>query len=89
MITKLFSVYDAKAEIYHRPMHFLTTGEALRTFIDEASKEGSMIASHPEDFYLFEVGSYDDTTGQTKTLDPGSCLGRAIDLVRQTPAGQA
>lgn len=86
MITKLFSVYDSKAQIFHRPLHALTKGEALRTFIDECKRPESQLCLHPEDYSLFELGWFDDASGKLAHLDAPFCLGTALELVAQ---GQA
>lgn len=82
-VLKIFTVYDSKTGIYCSPFYLKARGEALRSFIDTASgnSKDTLIASHPEDFTLFELGEYDDCTG---TFDlypaPVSC-GNALELL--------
>lgn len=64
MRLKVYSVHDAKAGVFNRPLFQRSDGEALRALIDEATRSGeSLVASHPEDFSLFRIGEYDELSG--------------------------
>ena len=58
-----FSVFDKKASSYGTPFFVPTRGVALRSFSDLANDQRSVVAQHPEDFALYEVGSFDDIGG--------------------------
>jgi len=66
MIFKVFAVFDVKSESYALP-HFLPSkGQMIRAFADqinarEGTPEYGMLAKHPQDFILFEIGDYDDS----------------------------
>jgi hypothetical protein len=60
---KMYVVYDSKSESYGLPMFFQSKGVAIRNFTDEVSRPDSLIAKHPEDFTLFELGDYSESTG--------------------------
>lgn len=81
MITKMFTVYDSKADLYLSPFSFKTPAEALRGFTETANDPASSIGKHPEDYILFEIGTYDDQTGQYVCIDHKS-LGKALDYVK-------
>lgn len=69
-IMKVFSVWDASAGAYLPPFTFPSSGLAVRAFSDTvSSSDNSMFSKHPDDFVLFEIGSYDDSTGRFTSLD--------------------
>jgi hypothetical protein len=61
MILKMYSVYDRKSEIHQPPCYCHNTGHAMRVFsMAFHNGETNQLTSYPEDFQLFEVGSFDD-----------------------------
>lgn len=60
---KAFSVYDNKAGFYMAPFFLQSTAEGIRSFTDAANDPHIAISKHPEDYTLFELGSFDDQTG--------------------------
>ena len=81
MITKMFSVYDSKTEAYMAPFFMGARGQAIRSFVDTAGEGTSMIAKHPEDFTLFELGDFDDATASLSLHPTPVSLGIAIELL--------
>jgi hypothetical protein len=63
MTNLIFAIYDKKAEAYLKPFMLKTKGEALRSFMDAVNDEKTMFFKHADDYALYELGSYDDTTG--------------------------
>lgn len=86
MIHKLFAIYDSKAEAYNTPFCFNTIGQATRAFTDEAQNPQSSIAKHPEDFTLFELGSFDDSSASFELHATPKSIGTALEFVSR---GQA
>ena len=68
MIQQIYSIYDVKAEVFHLPFYNKTHGEAERNFLQLTKDEKSMIAKYPEDFSLYHMGTYDDSTGLIQSL---------------------
>lgn len=68
----IMSVRDSKSEAYGRPFFTPSIGTAIRSFADEVNnnREDNMLFSHPEDFTLFTLGKFDDTTGTFETCTP-------------------
>lgn len=60
MIFRMCTIYDIKAEVYLPPMVFRSLGEAERVFSDICHDKNSGISKHPEDYKLFEMGTYND-----------------------------
>lgn len=78
-------VRDAAADVYGRPFFAVATGEAIRSFTDEVNRNAAdnIMAKHPQDFELFELGHYND---EDATLDVGvpRSLIRGSDAVIKT-----
>lgn len=64
LMRKLFSVYDSKVKTYLDPFIAMNQGEAYRIMEDLTNRPGTMFNSHSEDFTLFELGEWNDSTGQ-------------------------
>lgn len=64
MIKKVFTVYDAKVEVYLDPIMVRGKGEAVRIMINTMKQPGNVFADHPADFTLFEIGEWDDHSGR-------------------------
>lgn len=83
MIIKMFSVYDLKANAFMQPFFFFTAGTAERAIVDQLRDENSSIGRHPEDFSLYELGEFDDTTGKFTLLEVPHLLVQVAQLVRK------
>jgi len=61
----IVSIYDAALAAYGRPFFTATTGAAVRSFTDEVNRqaEDNQIFNHPEDYTLYNLGTFDDSTG--------------------------
>lgn len=90
MITQMFTIYDSKAKIYNKPFFQLNIQVALRTAGDLVKDGTSEVANHPEDFTLFHIGSYDDTTGEIKKNEThmAICRFHELDEMDSTPEFQ-
>lgn len=69
MQLKMFSIRDSKSEIFNSPFYAKTTSEAERSFRQLTNDPKSTISQFPEDFDLYEVGTYDDNSGKVSPLD--------------------
>lgn len=77
---KAFAVFDSKMGMYLPPFFTRAAGAAVRSFQEAANKADHPFCKNPEDFTLFEIGSYDDTKGQLIPLEAKIALGCAIDF---------
>lgn len=79
----VFCVRDRASDVFGRPMFMVSTGAAVRSFSDEvnrADKDNSLY-NHPEDFDLYELGSYDDFSGLFETGVPRQvAIGKDLSL---------
>lgn len=80
MKMKVFSVYDSKVEAFMQPLFFTTGGQAIRVFADTVNSPNHQFAAHPEDFTLFELGSFDDATAKFENLLTPHSLGLATEF---------
>lgn len=84
MKLNVFSAYDEKAQVFLQPMFLVHQQEAVRSFKDEVAKPNSMLGRHPEDFKLYKLGSYNDSTGKLESLDVPELINNATDFVETT-----
>ena len=61
----IFCVRDRATEAFGTPMFLQSSGQALRSFSDEVNRkaEDSQLYNHPDDFDLYECGSFDTASG--------------------------
>lgn len=83
MIKKVFTVYDAKAELYMEPFMFSNQGEAIRGFIDVCNDPKTVFYKHPEDYTLFYIADYDNSIGNYHALSAKVPLGTAIEYMKK------
>ena len=59
------SIKDRAADAFGRPFYVPSVGVAIRSFQDEVNRasEDNQMYQHPDDFDLYELGSFDDSTG--------------------------
>lgn len=90
------SVRDRKTEEF-RGLYLSRTAEAAtRMFLDAIlSGEDTVIRQHPEDFYLAQVGFFDEDTGECSGMNNADLHRNLIEasdafkhLARQTNAGR-
>ena len=78
----MFTVYDSKAEAYLQPWGNKTKGQAIRMFTDTVRDEKSNFNKHPEDYTLFEIGEYDESTAELLAHEAKISLGSAIEMLQ-------
>lgn len=81
MITKVYSVYDDKAALWLPPFCFRNDAEAMRAFTATARDTNTSIGQHPADFCLFNVGEFNDATGELICASPKQSLGYAVEML--------
>lgn len=81
------AVHDSKALVFSNPMMFRTTAEAVRSFTAAVndSTHGSAISSHPGDFTLIHIATWDDDEGIFTPLANGHVvLANGASLIAPT-----
>lgn len=69
-VQKVFSVKDHKVGIFMRPFFELHVGSALRSWEDACRQSDAPFNKYPNDFSLFQIGEFDDLTGELRMMDP-------------------
>lgn len=83
MVLKVYSIRDAKAEVFNAPFYQKTHGEAERSFQQLVNDEKSTVNKFAEDFDLYYLGQYDDNTGKFEGLDTPQHMQKAISFRQQ------
>ena len=78
----IVSVKDTAAGAFGRPVFVPAIAVAIRSFRDEVNRKDSTedLAKHPDDFELYELGTFDDATGIVEVLLQPRMVARAKDL---------
>lgn len=65
MILEIFSVRDEKTDQFGTPMFLVNKGHAIRSVADEVNRKDreNMLSTHPEDFALWSLGTFDTQKG--------------------------
>lgn len=66
MILEILAIRDRAVNAYGKPLFFNAIGAAIRAFGDEINRDhaDNEMYRHPEDYDLYSLGHYDDSTGQ-------------------------
>lgn len=83
MIINMYVTFDAKAKLYSRPFYTQTRGMAIRTFADIANDKDHPIGRHPEDYTLYEIGTFDDVSGKIEHFKEYESLGLASAYLKE------
>lgn len=75
------AIQDRAMQAYNRPFHVPAIGAAMRSFTDETNRAApdNQMYVHPEDFELWLLGTFEDTTGQYEQSDV-RCLARGKEV---------
>lgn len=64
MDKNIYCLYDAAEQIYYDPICFSNDAVAMRYFRNECEKPNTLYQSHPQDFILYNIGSWYQLTGE-------------------------
>lgn len=83
MIHQVFTVFDSKTEAYLPPFYEQTKGSAIRSFSEAANTAGHQFQKYSEDFTLFHLGQYDDTSARFEMFKTPVSVGVAIEFTNK------
>jgi len=63
----IVAVHDRQLKAFLRPFVANTIGQAVRSFSDEVNRAGSDLNAHPEDYTLWQLGTFNDHDGNIST----------------------
>lgn len=78
MILKMYAIYDSKALAFLPPFFMHNDSVAKRIFQDTVLDPASQFHKHPEDYTLFCVGTFEDSTAKIEPLAQALNLGLAM-----------
>ena len=79
----LVSIKDSQIEGFFPVICVEHENQAVRSFVQEINRPGeSNLYLFPEDFDLYKIGTFDDTTGQLENLPSPLLLRRGRDSKR-------
>lgn len=79
----IVAVRDRQLNAFMRPFTAQTRGQAIRAFRDEVNRHESELNAHPEDYELYELGTFDEATGKITGHDSQPQLALATNLIEQ------
>lgn len=83
MILSVYSIFDDKAKVYVDPYYFAHDGQAKRAFGEMVvGKRMGLLSSHPQDFHLYKLGDFDNSSGRFISCDVPEFLCHALDYVK-------
>lgn len=82
MILKVFSVFDSKAKAYLQPFHAVNSAVALRSFEAAVNDERHDFHRFAGDYTLFEIGIWDDQSGEVVCDGHKTNLGVAVEFLK-------
>jgi hypothetical protein len=80
MSNKVFTVRDNKAQAYLQPFFLPNEAVAVRGINNCLTDPNHAFSHNPEDYALYILGEYDETTGKFVLLDAPEHLFNVIDL---------
>lgn len=83
MDQRIVAVYDAKVGAYAQPWFVPTPGAAIRAFGDVVADKSSDIAKHPEDYSLFELGTWIPDKGRFEPFVAPVQIATALQFVER------
>ncbi len=74
MIYGVYAIYDSAAGVFTAPTIDISDASAVRSFQHALANSGSIMNFKPDDFSLYQVGTFDVETGYVDSLVPPSRL---------------
>jgi hypothetical protein len=65
----VYTIYDSKAKFYSTPFYSPNDDTAIREFVRIVNDTASNINPFPDDYSLFKIGTFSDTTGLISPQD--------------------
>lgn len=86
MILQAYSVYDVLSDTYGVPFFSINDDVARRNFSMLCEDTRSIVGLSPRDFFLYHIGSFDDSTSVLTSLPRPNRLCQASDFVIVLPS---
>lgn len=76
------SLLDKKAGLYGTPDFFRSKVDAMRSWEKMVNEPNYKYNTHPEDFCILELGTYDDETGIYDQHSQPQPIASGLDVIR-------
>lgn len=83
MKVKVFAIYDSKVQAFNQPFFSQTKGSAIRAVTSAVEDKSSNYCKYASDFTLFELGTFDDSTGLFDLLSTPHSIGLLQDFKKE------
>ena len=83
MDKRVYTIYDSKAEVYMPPFMFGTKGEAIRAVTTTVNDGQSALSQFPEDYTLFEIGTWSDEDAVYRMHEAKESLGCVVEYKKE------
>ncbi len=83
MIYGVYSIFDTAAGVFTAPTIDISDASAVRAFWQAVANSGSVMNFKPEDFVLYQVGTFNVETGVLDAMVPPSRLAYGFDCALQ------
>lgn len=70
----VYAIYDSAAHVFTAPTIDISDASAVRSFQQAIANSGSVMNFKPDDFSLYQVGTFDVETGELEPSTPPSRL---------------
>lgn len=70
----VYAIYDIAAGVFTSPTIDISDASAIRSFQQAISNTCSVLNFKPEDFSLYQIGTFDVETGDLSPMSPPSRL---------------
>lgn len=81
MLKNVCAVFDKKTGLWDSPFTVRHVGEATREWGIITQDRSTKFGKNPEDFDLYEIGTYDDETGRFENLSKQHHLASGVSNV--------
>lgn len=79
----IVSVRDRMLDAYMNPWYVPAKGAAIRAFQDELNNTQSPMSKHPDDYDLYCLGTWDESTGKFQQLPQPEQLALGKQLINK------
>lgn len=77
---QIFSVKDSAVGAFMQPFTSQSRGAAIRAFADAVNDSSTPMNKHPDDYELYEIGTFEEETGVVQGKLP-ECVARGKDVI--------
>lgn len=80
----IVAIKDQAIDAFQPIFNVRAPGEGIRAFQDAINKPDNPMNSHADDYDLYSLGTFDDTTGQLEPTPPNRiAVGKQLKITRE------